>query len=146
MKKLITSTLLAASVLSAQNVTTNDKAHIGVSLSSDTNTITLGYDLEDSLRIEGFFAHSDSDMHDTLMLGAGFFMKNQSSQNSHIYFGGRLAYVDYGFDDGITIAPMFGFEYLLNAHVSIGGEAGYQIGTSDIPNQTVTNATLRYYF
>lgn len=146
MKKLLASSLLLGSVLMAEDLATDNKLHLGVTLSHDTNTIVVGYDPEDLLRIEGFLSHVEQEVDDTFMVGAGLFARNKTSNESHIYYGGRLAYIDYGIDDGIALVPTFGFEYMFNQHVSIGGEAGYQIGTSDISNQTITNATLHYYF
>jgi hypothetical protein len=141
MKKIIISSLLALSSLYAS---TAERAHIGIA--HDTNSIHLGYDIDTALRVEGYFAY-DEDFDKRIDLGVGGFYKTAATENSLFYVGARLGVVDFStLDGGLLFTPTAGYEYMFNEHVSFGAEAGLAVGTGDLPTQTVTNLTLRYYF
>jgi hypothetical protein len=78
---------------------------------------------------------------ETLEVGAGIFGLSLPNESLRIYYGGRVGYVDVRTEftldfngvtvrdrttsDGYKIAPTFGFEYIFNAHFTLGGEMTY---------------------
>jgi hypothetical protein len=113
-------------------------------------------------------------------LAVGLFGKASLGESVRLYYGARAAYIDnesklriatrFGTSedvveeesslDGYRISPTFGFEYLINEHFSLGGEAEwfYQDLDSDISqtdvagtaklksNGTATRLIVRFTF
>jgi hypothetical protein len=97
-------------------------------------------------------------------LAVGLFGKASLGESVRLYYGARAAYIDnesklriatrFGTSedvveeesslDGYRISPTFGFEYLINEHFSLGGEAEwfYQDLDSDI-SQTEVAGTAK---
>jgi outer membrane autotransporter protein len=102
---------------------------------------------------------------DQLELAVGLFGKTSLGESVRLYYGARAAYIDsdtkqriatsFGtFEDvseeessldGYRISPTLGFEYLINEHFSLGGEAEwfYQDLDSDI-SQTEVSGTAKF--
>jgi hypothetical protein len=96
-------------------------------------------------------------------LAVGLFGKAPIGESVRLYYGARVAYIDVetklrivtrfaSFDDlveeessmdGYRISPTLGFEYLINEHFSLGGEAEwfYQDLDSDISRTDVAAGT-----
>lgn len=96
-------------------------------------------------------------------LAVGLFGKTSIGESVRLYYGARAAYIDVetklrivtrfaSFDDrveeessmdGYRISPTLGFEYLINEHFSLGGEAEwfYQDLDSDISRTDVAAGT-----
>jgi hypothetical protein len=113
---------------------------------------------------------------ETLEIGAGVFGLSQLKESIRLYYGARASYLDVkrtftfhvGPDtfrdsevsNGYRVAPTFGFEYLFNAHFTLGGEAAYFYqrlddsdnfgsGHSDLESErtgTESFLILRYFF
>lgn len=131
---------------------------MGISARSNDGILYVPIDISKSFRIEpnvryastevSFSQDTGQDTRDTqetetLEIGVGVFGMKQITDAAHIYFGGRVSYVDaqststdagsFGLDlrtesdqDGYIIAPTVGFEYLFAQHFSVGGEFSYQ--------------------
>ena len=117
---------------------------LGVSFESNDSTIYVPIDVGQSWRLEPFAAYSETKLetgakNEQLSVGAGVFALKPLGQSLRLYFGGRLAYLDYEaalyttpFEgtvsrkgDGFSVAPTLGFEYSFNHHVSLGAEAAW---------------------
>jgi hypothetical protein len=128
---------------------------IGISARSDDGWLYVPIDVSKSFRIEPSVRYSSSDTSFTvnggyedsrdsnaLELGVGLFGVKHIAEQAHLYYGGRLAYVDSesttvqagsfggvirgeGSSDGYRIGPTLGFEYIFGGHFSVGGEASY---------------------
>ncbi len=127
---------------------------IGVSVRSDDGWLYLPVDLSKSFRIEPTVRYSSTEStinesssdarqdSDILELGVGVFGLKRVTDAAHIYYGGRLSYVDMKSNstdvtsfgtvvrsettqDGYRIGPTLGFEYLFGGRFSVGGEASY---------------------
>lgn len=133
---------------------------IGVGLSNDSATLRLPINLQKDLRIEpefGFaYIDNDGSSNTSLLLGSGVYLIQQPSAAINLYYGGKLLidYRSYDYDNGgsdsttqFLLGGVVGFEYLLDRHVSIGGEAAAYLGVGDATSlQTQGQALLRYYF
>lgn len=147
---------------------------VGVSVKSNDHTIYVPIDINDTFRIEPLVRYSkdtsESDgartRHETLEIGAGLFKLYPLTESIHIYYGGRLSYLNLESElnypasmvssntsaDGYRIAPTLGFEYFFNKHVSIGGEAQWFYSDLEHDRQdlsatgTNTNLILRLRF
>jgi hypothetical protein len=140
-------TLAASSVLAAD-------FGIGISARSDDGFLYVPIDFSKSFRVEPSVRYASSEstitqsgLDDTqeteiLELGIGLFGLRQITEAAHLYYGGRVAYVDTqgtslspgpiggiisseSEQDGYRIGPAIGFEYLFGGHFSVGGEASY---------------------
>lgn len=127
---------------------------IGVSARSDDGMLYLPVNISKAFRIEPSvryssnessirqYGYEDSQETDILELGLGIFGLKKITDAAHLYYGGRVSYVDseatnltpgpYGEfingktkQDGYRIGPTLGFEYLFAGHFSVGGEASY---------------------
>lgn len=126
---------------------------IGISAKSDDGILYVPIDISKSLRIEpsvryaksesyyDYFDQVGGDESKALEIGVGVFGVKQLTDAVHIYFGGRLAYVDFDTSsfyarahgassnhtaqDGYSVGPTVGFEFLFGEHFSLGGEASY---------------------
>lgn len=126
---------------------------LGISARSDDGIVYVPIDISKSFRIEPSIRYASTESpyvaefgrgrQDTenLEIGMGVFGLKQVMDAAHIYFGARLAYVDYKISnvdattnsttftdnnrDGYRIGPTVGFEYLFGQHFSVGGEASY---------------------
>ncbi|WP_153067184.1 hypothetical protein [Steroidobacter cummioxidans] len=127
---------------------------VGISVRSDDGWLYVPVNVAKSLRIEPSVRYSSAETtltqsgtdnrqkNDILELGVGVFGLKQVTEAAHIYYGGRLSYVDMtssGTDvtslgtvirsqsdqDGYRIGPTLGFEYLFGGQFSVGGEASY---------------------
>jgi hypothetical protein len=116
---------------------------VGVSTESNDSTIYVPIDFGDAWRIEPFVAYSKtkfgaSARNEELSIGAGLFALQPLGESLQVYFGARLAYLDFeqaiystpfgtisSDGDGYRIAPTLGFEYSFNDHVSLGAEAAW---------------------
>ena len=146
-------------------------AGLGVSFESNDSTIYVPIDFGASWRLEPFASYTKTKLdngakNERLSLGAGVFALQPLGESLRLYFGGRLAYLDYETaiftgpsgtlsreGDGYSIAPTLGFEYSFNDHVSIGGEAAYFYQDVDIgygadqeDTGTDTKLILRFRF
>lgn len=129
---------------------------LGISARSNDGILYVPIDISKSLRIEPNVRYASSELsfsqdsdqedtqeQDTLELGVGVFGIKQITDAAHVYYGGRIAYVDaqststdvssFGQllrsesnQDGYIIGPTVGFEYLFGQHFSVGGEVSYQ--------------------
>lgn len=136
---------------------------IGISARSDDAWIYAPINIGKNFRIEPSIRYvsnessttqrSDRSLDDTykqevdsLEFGVGVFRLLKIAESAQLYFGARVAYVDFestvddtvtyfpGYSvathsktsqDGYRIGPTVGFEYLFGEHFSIGGEASY---------------------
>lgn len=143
---------------------------LGVSVKSGDTTlyfpigVSPGFLIEPSLN----YTHSDAGQiggaqNETTSLGAsvGLFGLKTTDHSVRLYYGARLGYVEakqeFSFpgvptqsrdQDGYRIAPLIGFEYLFNDHLSLGGEGGYYYSEldDDAGDGTFSNVILRYRF
>ena len=143
-KKIMIPTLLALGVQTQLFALNEQRAHVGIA--HDTNSIHLGYDIDQDIRVETYFAYDETN-DERVDLGVGAFYKKDLSKETNIYMGARFGVVDFKFADGGVFAmPAFGGEYMVHQDISVGAEVGVATGSGDIPTQTQTNLTLRYYF
>ncbi|HEY0682933.1 MAG TPA: hypothetical protein VGD45_11430 [Steroidobacter sp.] len=127
---------------------------VGVSARSDDGFLYVPIDVSKTFRIEPSFRYGTTELSytqdgevdgqdsETFEIGVGVFGVKQVTEAAHIYYGGRLAYVDtestvtqptsFGevirsesTQDGYRIGPTLGFEYIFGGHFSVGGEASY---------------------
>ena len=147
-------------------------AGLGVSFESNDSTIYVPIDFGNSWRLEPFarYAKSKADYYtrsEQLSIGAGVFALKPLGESLRLYYGGRLAYLDYetalyttpltgtvsreGY--GYSVAPTLGFEYSFNEHVSIGAEAAWYYQDLDLNSGgdqeetgTDTKLILRFRF
>jgi hypothetical protein len=137
---------------------------------SQTQSSSFGLPITTSVK-------SDTDQYE---LAVGLFGKTAIAESVRLYYGARLAYINnetklrigtsFGGSedvteeksslDGYRISPTLGFEYLINQHFSVGGEAEwfYQDLDSDISqtdvagtaklksNGTATRLIVRFTF
>jgi hypothetical protein len=116
---------------------------LGVAVQSDDSRIYVPIDFGDAWRLEPSvrYLHSKSSSgggsfkNESFELGVGAFALLPLHESVRLYYGARLAYIeaettDTSFGsrnsikaDGYRISPTVGFEYLINKHISIGGEA-----------------------
>jgi hypothetical protein len=116
---------------------------------SQTQSSSFGFPITTSVK-------SDTDQYE---LAVGLFGKTALGESVRLYYGARAAYIDnetkqrivtsFGTTedvaeqesslDGYRISPTLGFEYLINEHFSLGGEAEwfYQDLDSDISQDDV---------
>jgi hypothetical protein len=107
---------------------------------SQTQSASFGLPITTSVK-------SDTDQYE---LAVGLFGKTALAESIRLYYGARVAYIDnetkqriatsFGTVedvveeesslDGYRISPTLGFEYLINEHFSLGGEAGGSIRIS----------------
>jgi hypothetical protein len=143
-----------------------------VSAESESQTQSSSFGLPITTSVK-----SDTDQYE---LAVGLFGKTALGESVRLYYGARAAYIDnetkqriatsFGITedvteqesslDGYRISPTLGFEYLINEHFSLGGEAEwfYQDLDSDISqdevagtanlksNGTATRLILRFTF
>jgi len=148
---------------------------VGVSARSDDATIYVPIDVNDTFRIEPLARYAkDTSIfpggrtkRETYEIGTGLFKLYPLTESIHIYYGGRLSYLNLKYDtnfygpainsdrsrsDGYRIAPTLGFEYFFNKHLSIGGEAQWYYSDIEADGQdlsatgTNTNLILRLRF
>lgn len=159
-QKLLT-TLAAVAALSVSAIATEPtKIGVGMGLSSNSASLRLPIDIQKDLRIEPEFGLSywnkDNTSSTGLLVGSGAYLMQQPSAAINLYYGGKLL-IDYhnydpdqGSSDSTTqflLGGVFGFEYMLERHVSVGGEAAAYLGFGDATSlQTQGQALLRYYF
>lgn len=136
---------------------------IGVSARSDDAWIYAPINISQNFRIEPSIRYVSNEYSTTqqsgvsvadtysqetesLEFGVGVFRLVKIAESAQLYFGARVAYVDFestvddtvtyfpGYSvaahsessqDGYRIGPTIGFEYLFGEHFSIGGEASY---------------------
>ena len=124
--------------------------------------LRMPIDLQDNLRIEPKFGISYQDNDDTSATGfkIGTFvgLLNPVNKNVSIYYGGflEIGYANTSYDNDLIkdnsatqfgFGGAFGFEYYLDSHVSLGGEARVGIGFGDATSfGTDASALMRYYF
>jgi hypothetical protein len=142
------------------------------SAESESQTQSSGFGLPITTAVK-----SDTDQYE---FAVGLFGKTALGESVRLYYGARAAYIDnetkqriatsFGTTedvveqdsslDGYRISPTLGFEYLINEHFSLGGEAEwfYQDLDSDISqpdvagtaklksNGTATRLILRFTF
>lgn len=163
----------------------------GASFKSSESSIFLPVRISDNLMIEPYFRYRDSDTENAtfktstedLTAGMGIFGLVNPIENASVYIGIRAAYVEserknspIGFftfpvaalkveQDGFSVAPTLGFEYLILQQLTIGAEVAWEYkdldgttsGASNNPNipaqnadtedtGTRTNIILRFYF
>lgn len=133
---------------------------VGIGLSNDSTTLRLPINLDNEIRIEPEFGLSyvnDDNFDRTgLLIGSGVYMMQQPSKSINLYYGGK-ALIDYNKYDPdnaksdsstqFLLGGVFGFEYMLDRQVSVGGEAAAYLGLGDATSlQTQGQALLRYYF
>jgi hypothetical protein len=116
---------------------------------SQTQSSSFGFPITTSVKTES----------DQRELAVGLFGKTVLGESVRLYYGARAAYIDNETTqriatrfqtvedvveqesslDGYRISPTFGFEYLINEHFSLGGEAEwfYQDLDSDISQSDV---------
>ncbi|HTE39449.1 MAG TPA: outer membrane beta-barrel protein [Steroidobacteraceae bacterium] len=166
-------------------------AGLGVSVQSGDPTIFVPVDVGPKFRIESFvfYSHDKSEerLYDppspytlegvneatTYELGLGLFGLAPTSENSQVYYGGRLSYRSIKCElryegtrqpglvvtneetkfDGAAISAVLGFEYRFTEHFSVGGEASITAmnleGDRDESlesTDTDTNVIFRYRF
>jgi len=148
---------------------------VGVSAKSNDSTIYVPIDINDSFRVEPLVRYSKDtsvfaggrSKYETYEIGTGLFKLYPLTESIHIYYGGRLSYlnlkaetnfqapvVDFNrsSSDGYRIAPTLGFEYFFKKHLSIGGEAQWYYSDLEANRQDVsatgtnTNLILRLRF
>jgi opacity protein-like surface antigen len=148
---------------------------IGVSVRSDDGWVYVPIDISKNFRLEPSVRYSSRETSspsvapayaslevDSLELGIGVFGLQQVEEAAHLYYGGRVAYVDTSItqtfrdessQDGYRIGPTVGFEYLFGGHFSVGGEASYmfvELDGDDNSEQsssgTETRLIFRYMF
>ena len=136
---------------------------LGVSAKSNDTTIYVPIDIDEKLRVEPFFSyskHSDDTpsggrlRNENLAIGTGLFALQPLSESIRVYYGGRISYLELGtesfvpdpyfipYEDdrkGYSVAPTFGFEYLFNEHLSIGGEAEWFYRKTEAHGQDSTS-------
>jgi hypothetical protein len=127
--------------------------------------LRMPIDLQNNLRVEPKFGiqYNDNDNAKTtnFTIGTNIGLLNAVSKNVLINYGGflEIGYANTDYDNNgingikdvsdtvFTFGGMFGFEYFLEKHVSIGGEARVGIGFGDATVfGTKASALLRYYF
>ncbi len=158
-KLIKTSLVITALAYSAMAVESTNLG-IGIGLSNSSTTLRVPIDLAKDLRIEPEFglSYENNDNFDRtgLLIGSGFYMMQQPSSAINLYYGGKLR-IDYnkydpdkGSSDSTTqfvLGGVFGFEYMLDRQVGVGGEAAAYLGLGDATTlQTQGQALLRYYF
>jgi hypothetical protein len=145
---------------------------VGVAAKSDDSTIYVPIDFGDRFRLEPLLRHSKSKLdigpsdakYEAVRLGLGAFGMTALAESVRIYYGGRLSYLDvdsenpgYTYPDlrehghGYRIAPTFGFEYMFNKYLSLGGEAEWfyedlDLGINERNSGTDTRLILRLRF
>ncbi len=154
-----TMTLLLATTAQADTT----KIGLGIDIVNPAEyALRMPIDLQDNLRIEPKFGISYHDNDDTkatgFKIGTIVGLLNPVSKNVSIYYGGflEIGYSDTDYDNAavkdnsateFTFGGAFGFEYYLDARVSIGGEARVGIGFGDATEfGTDASALMRYYF
>jgi hypothetical protein len=158
--KLLQTTAIATMLACSAMAVESTQMGVGVGLSNDTATLRLPINLAKDLRVEPEFGLSyvSNDNFDQtgLLIGSGLYMMQQPSKAINLYYGGKLL-IDYskydpdqGSSDSTTqfvLGGVFGFEYMIDRQVGIGGEAGAYLGLGDATTlQTQGQALLRYYF
>jgi hypothetical protein len=124
---------------------------VGISARSDDGIVYVPIDISKSFRIEPSIRYASTEwksVYDSieqeseeLEVGIGVFGLKQVTEAARIYYGARLAYVNFkttfvnrtvqlasigeSDQDGYRIGPTVGFEYLFGQHFSVGGEASY---------------------
>ncbi len=152
---------------------------IGVSARSNDGWVYAPIDISKSFRIEPGVRYSSNDTtvaygtvqssldSEAWEIGIGVFGRKQVDEAVNFYYGGRLAHVDRSTksrdissgitfreetkQDGYSIGPTIGFEYLFGGHFSVGGEASYVFTEleGDIDQSgsgTETRLIFRYMF
>jgi len=159
-KKILATSLLGAALATAAMAEDATTIGVGVGLSNDSYVLRLPININKEVRVEPEFGldyqNDTNNDHTGFVMGAGGYYMMQPSTNVNFYVGGKLL-VDYyhydygnGNDDTITqfvLGPVGGFEYMLDRHVSLGGEAGVYLGVGDLTTvNTQGQAILRYFF
>ena len=152
MKKIVVSTLIASTlVLSAQ--ARDIKFGLGIGVSGTSEAIIKGsIDISKKYRIEPEIAlvSVDTGAGDTssYSIGSGFYMLDQTSDNTSLYYGGKAVFGDnLSTQFSSEISAVIGFEYFMNTKVSLGAEASFGFGFGDVSGYaTDSSVTLRYYF
>jgi hypothetical protein len=123
---------------------------LGVSVRSDDGALYAPIDISKSFRLEPSVRYASSEQTNDvtsgteikqLEVGIGVFGLAQVTESARLYYGVRLAYLDQQIDsfyfgnsgrttvedgqDGYSVGPTLGFEYLIGKHFSVGGEASY---------------------
>lgn len=131
---------------------------LGISITEDGQVIHCPIKIDPHLRLEGSLGIRSYEIdgsrlndEDSIILKFGGYYVQNVYEKTDIYYGGRLTYEkndSYGSNrDGFGIAPVFGFEYYLTGHISVGGEAELYIMFGDIDQHgTDSRLILRYYF
>lgn len=108
---------------------------VGANIGSDSSTIYAPINLSEGFRIEPYLSAYKSDYDNASYrrseLGAGFFKLEKTSNQTDVYWGARVGYID-GRDtdkedfDGYSVAPVLGFEYFPVKNFSVGGEVAVE--------------------
>ncbi|MCU7850580.1 MAG: porin family protein [Candidatus Thiodiazotropha sp. (ex Monitilora ramsayi)] len=131
--------------ISAVCLSSSANAYVGLGISAKSNDarVYLPLNISDHFRVEPALRYYKDEQTDdigsrdtkALEISVGLFRRSKLMQNTSIYYGGRLGYIqeetsinstynDMVFDiDGFSIAPTIGFEYLFTDNFSVGAEA-----------------------
>ncbi|MCU7843508.1 MAG: porin family protein [Candidatus Thiodiazotropha sp. (ex Monitilora ramsayi)] len=131
--------------ISAVCLSSSANAYVGLGVSAKSNDawVYLPINMSDNFRIEPALRYYKDEQTDDIAsrettlfeISVGLFRKSKLTQNTGIYYGGRLGYIqeetslsstysNMDFDtDGFSIAPTIGFEYFFTDNFSVGAEA-----------------------
>jgi hypothetical protein len=171
MKKLIALGLLAGASTGNSSIATAADFGIGLSVKSNDATIFMPIDVSQRFRIEPSLNYSQNEIENanqsakvtSLNFNVGLFGLVPTDHSVQLYYGARVGYARTETEtnvfvlpiasqkeksEGYRVAPIIGFEYLFNPHLSLGGEVGWVYSDLDEikSNSTTTNVILRYKF
>ena len=154
MKKIIISTLAAVTLaVSAQAEDISFGLGIGVSgvnaavIKAPIN-IGTEFRVEPEVALGSYDAGNGAGSQSYYSIGSGFYLLNQTSEQTFIYYGGKAVFGDnISTNFSSEISGVFGFEYYMDPQVSIGAEASFGFGFGDQSGYTTdSSVNMRYYF